>query len=68
VRIGAVFPDFKLGENNNLTPAASTQQALEGLQTGQLRRCPGAATQPAADGSSPFTDGELLSCDPTEVP
>ena len=36
--------------------------------SGQLRRCPGAATQPAADGSSPFTDGELLSCDPTEVP
>jgi hypothetical protein len=35
---------------------------------GQRRRCPGAATAPAADGSSPFVDGELLSCDPTEVP
>jgi phospholipid/cholesterol/gamma-HCH transport system substrate-binding protein len=68
VRIGAIFPDFTLGANNNLTPAANGQQALEGLKTGQLRRCPGAATQPAADGSSPFTDGELLSCDPTEVP
>jgi phospholipid/cholesterol/gamma-HCH transport system substrate-binding protein len=68
VHIGPVFPDFKLGENNTLTPASSTQQALEGLKSGQLRRCPGAATQPAADGSSPFTDGELLSCDPTEVP
>jgi phospholipid/cholesterol/gamma-HCH transport system substrate-binding protein len=68
VRINAVFPDFKLGANNNLTPAANAQQALEGLKTGQLRRCPGAATQPAADGSSPFTDGEALSCDPTEVP
>ncbi len=61
VRINAVFPDFKLGANNNLTPAANIQQALEGLKSGQLRRCPGAATQPAADGSSPFTDGELLS-------
>ena len=62
-----MLPDFTLGANNNLTPA-SPQQALEGLKTGQLRRCPGAATQPAADGSSPFTDNELLSCDPTETP
>jgi phospholipid/cholesterol/gamma-HCH transport system substrate-binding protein len=66
-RISPVLPDFKLGPNNNLTPA-SPQQSLEGLKTGQLRRCPGAATQPAADGSSPFVDGELLSCDPSETP
>jgi phospholipid/cholesterol/gamma-HCH transport system substrate-binding protein len=67
-RIGPAFSDFTLGANNNLAPAASPQQALESLLHGQLRRCPGAATQPAADASSPFTDGELLSCDPTEVP
>jgi phospholipid/cholesterol/gamma-HCH transport system substrate-binding protein len=66
-RVTPILPDFKLGEGNNLTPT-SPQQALEGLKTGQLRRCPGAATQPAADGSSPFTDGELLSCDPLETP
>ncbi len=66
-RIGPVFPDFKLGAGNNLTPA-SAQQALEGLKTGQLRRCPGASTQPAPDASSPFVDNELLSCDPTETP
>jgi len=63
-----VLPDFKLGENNTLAPASSPQQALEGLATGQLRRCPGAATQPAADGSSPFVDGEMLTCDPTQTP
>ncbi len=63
-----VLPDFKLGEKNTLTPASSPQQALEGLVTGQLRRCPGAATQPAADGSSPFVDGEMLTCDPTQTP
>jgi phospholipid/cholesterol/gamma-HCH transport system substrate-binding protein len=62
-----VLPDFKLGANNNLTPT-TPQGALEGLKTGQLRRCPGAATQPAADGSSPFVDGELLTCDPTQTP
>ena len=66
-RVSPVTPSFKLGANNNLTPA-SAQQGLEGLQTGQLRRCPGAATQPAADGSAPFTDNGLLSCDPTETP
>jgi phospholipid/cholesterol/gamma-HCH transport system substrate-binding protein len=68
VHVTGVFPDFKVGEHEALTPAATASQALEGLQGGQLRRCPGAATQPAGDGSSPFVDGELLSCDPTEVP
>ncbi len=66
-RLNPVLPDFKLGSNNTLTPT-SPRGALEGLKTGQLRRCPGAATQPAADGSSPFVDGELLSCDPTQTP
>lgn len=63
-----VLPDFKLGSDNTLTPASSPQQALEGLKTQQLRRCPGAATEPASDGSSPFVDGELLSCVPSETP
>jgi phospholipid/cholesterol/gamma-HCH transport system substrate-binding protein len=67
VRFGPVTPSFTLGANDNLTPA-SPQQALEGLKTGQLRRCPGGATQPSADGSSPFTDNGALSCDPTETP
>jgi phospholipid/cholesterol/gamma-HCH transport system substrate-binding protein len=67
-RISPILPDFHLGENNTLTPAASTTQAFESLKTGQLRRCPGGATQPAADGSSPFSDGGLLSCDPLETP
>jgi phospholipid/cholesterol/gamma-HCH transport system substrate-binding protein len=67
VHISPVLPDFKLGEDNTLTPASPTE-ALAGLKTGQLRRCPGAATEPAEDGSSPFVDGELLDCDPTETP
>jgi phospholipid/cholesterol/gamma-HCH transport system substrate-binding protein len=66
-RVSPVFTDFKVGAGDKLTPTIP-QQGLEGLKTGQLRRCPGAATQPAADGSSPFTDNELLSCDPTETP
>jgi phospholipid/cholesterol/gamma-HCH transport system substrate-binding protein len=66
-RITPVFPDFKLGANNNLTPATA-QQALETLKTGQQRRCPGGATAPAADGSSPFTDNGMLTCNPLETP
>jgi phospholipid/cholesterol/gamma-HCH transport system substrate-binding protein len=66
-RFSPVAPAFKLGANNNLVPA-STQQSLEGLKTGQLRRCPGGATQPPADGSAPFTNNGLLTCDPTETP
>jgi phospholipid/cholesterol/gamma-HCH transport system substrate-binding protein len=66
-RVAPAFGDFALGANNTLTPV-TPQQGLEGLKTGQLRRCPGAGTQPAADGSSPFVDSGLLSCDPSETP
>jgi phospholipid/cholesterol/gamma-HCH transport system substrate-binding protein len=66
-RAAPVFNDFSLGANNTLTPV-SPQQGLQGLKTGQLRRCPGAATQPAADGSSPFVDNGLVSCDPSQTP
>ena len=66
-RVTPLFPDFTLSSKNNLTPAGVTE-ALAPLRRDQLRRCPGAATQPAADGSNPFTDGEQLSCDPTQHP
>lgn len=65
-RFSPNFADFALNAGK-LTPVTSTQ-GLEGLLTKQLRRCPGGATQPAADGSSPFTDEGLLGCDPAEVP
>jgi phospholipid/cholesterol/gamma-HCH transport system substrate-binding protein len=66
-RVAGLFPDFELGANNTLKPA-NPSQVLQGLKTGQLRRCPGSATQPAADGSSPFTDNGALGCDSTETP
>jgi phospholipid/cholesterol/gamma-HCH transport system substrate-binding protein len=66
-RVGGVFPDFELGAENTLKPT-NPAQVLQGLKTGQLRRCPGAGTQPAADGSSPFTDNGQLGCDPSQVP
>ncbi|MGH2903998.1 MAG: MlaD family protein [Solirubrobacteraceae bacterium] len=66
-RVAPLFNDFSLGANNTLTPV-TPQQGLQGLTTRQLRRCPGAGTQPAADGSSPFIDSVLFSCDPSETP
>ena len=66
-RISPVFPSFASGEKDTLKPTSPTA-ALATLKSGQLRRCPGAATQPAADGSSPFVDGELLTCDVAAAP
>ncbi len=66
-RVSGMFPDFELGAEDTLKPANPTQ-VVQGLKTGQLRRCPGAATQPAADGSSPFSDNGQLGCDPSELP
>ncbi len=55
-------------EGGLLTPK-SPDSRLEGLQTGVLRRCPGAASQPPADGSAPWRDDEGdLDCDQRLVP
>ena len=66
-RVSGLFPSFELGSENTLKPA-SPAQVVSGLKNGQLRRCPGAGTQPAADGSSPFTSNGQFGCDPTQVP
>jgi phospholipid/cholesterol/gamma-HCH transport system substrate-binding protein len=66
-RVSGLFPNFELGSENTLKPA-NPAQVVSGLKTGQLRRCPGSGTQPAADGSSPFTDNGQLACDPTQIP
>jgi phospholipid/cholesterol/gamma-HCH transport system substrate-binding protein len=38
------------------------------LDTGNLERCPGANERDPGDGSTPFTDGGRLDCDPSQVP
>ena len=71
-RIQPIFNAFNF---NNL-PASPPElvpipdnERLAGLQTQQMKRCPGAASQPAADGSAPFRDqAGTLDCDPSEVP
>jgi phospholipid/cholesterol/gamma-HCH transport system substrate-binding protein len=68
IRAAATTPAFTLGSEGSLVPAASLKEGLQNLKTGQLQRCPGSATQPAADGSSPFADTGQLECNPAEVP
>jgi len=73
-RIQPIFNAFQLDDNplngtagGVLTPIPPNQR-FDGLQTGVVKRCPGAASQPAADGSAPYTNGSNLGpddCDPS---
>lgn len=40
----------------------------DSLDIGNNRRCPGALERDPGDGSTPFTDGGQLTCDPSQVP
>jgi phospholipid/cholesterol/gamma-HCH transport system substrate-binding protein len=69
-RIQPMFNAFNFVDNpagGVLTPIPP-EDRFDELETGQIRRCPGAATQPPADGSAPFTDGGGLDCDPALTP
>jgi phospholipid/cholesterol/gamma-HCH transport system substrate-binding protein len=69
-RIQPMFNAYSFTDNpagGALTPIPPSQR-LDGLQTGYVRRCPGAASQPPADGSAPFRDIDgSLDCDPSLV-
>jgi phospholipid/cholesterol/gamma-HCH transport system substrate-binding protein len=70
-RIQPIFNAFTFDDNpagGVLTPIPPSQR-FDGLETDQLRRCPGAASQPPADGSAPWRDTSgNLDCDPNLVP
>ena len=70
-RVQPIFNAFSFSDNpagGTLSPIPPSQR-FNGLQTNLLRRCPGAASQPAADGSSPWRDASgTLDCDPSQVP
>ena len=65
-RIQPIFNAYSFADNPTggaLTPIAPNQR-LAGLETGFVRRCPGAASQPAADGSAPWRDSDgALDCE-----
>ncbi len=70
-RIQPIFNAYSFDDapgGATLTPIPPSQR-LAGLQTGQIKRCPGAASQAPADGSAPFRDSDgSLDCDPSLVP
>ena len=70
-RIQPIFNAFNFEDNpagGVLTPIPPSQR-FDGLETNQLRRCPGAASQANADGSAPWRDvSGALDCDPNQVP
>jgi phospholipid/cholesterol/gamma-HCH transport system substrate-binding protein len=60
------FTDNPAGGTLEVIPPG---QRLDQLVKGQLKRCPGAAIQPAPDGSNPYkADLPADSCDPSQVP
>jgi len=71
-RISTTFNAFSLsgpgGTPNLLAPPLSAAQAISALDVDNLRRCPGANERDPGDGSTPFTDGGALDCDPSQVP
>jgi phospholipid/cholesterol/gamma-HCH transport system substrate-binding protein len=70
-RIQPIFNAFSFTDNpagGVLSPVEDANR-LDGLQSGYVRRCPGAATQPPEDGSAPWRDSSGgLDCDPSLVP
>jgi phospholipid/cholesterol/gamma-HCH transport system substrate-binding protein len=69
-RIQPIFNAFSFTDNGRggvLSPIPPANR-FDGFETGVIRRCPGAATQPPPDGSAPFTDDGDLGpddCDPS---
>ena len=64
-----IFGAFQFQQNANgssqLNPVPPSQR-LAGIDHGNLRRCPGAASQPRPDGSNPFAPAGF-DCNPSDV-
>jgi phospholipid/cholesterol/gamma-HCH transport system substrate-binding protein len=67
-RIQPIFGGFLFNDNplgGVLTPLLSAQDRLTGFDIGNLKRCPGGATQPPPDRSAPVPAAD---CDPSATP
>src|SRR4051794_23163666 len=69
-RIQPIFNQFQFTDTPagpTLVPLPDDLAGRNGLNARNSLRCPGAATQPSPDGSSPYPD-ESPDCDPSNVP
>ena len=66
-RIASESSPFSLSNGGSLVPAPPADGNLSGYRKGVLSRCPGAATQPAPDGSNPYVPAGV-SCDRKDNP
>jgi phospholipid/cholesterol/gamma-HCH transport system substrate-binding protein len=71
-RIQPIYNAFSFEDNpaGGVLRPQGLNDKFAGLQTNIAKRCPGAASQPAQDGSAPYTDGGNLGpndCDPSQV-
>ena len=64
-RVMPVFSPTQLDRVQNKLVAIPPQQRLAGFERGTRPTCPGGATQPSPDGSSPWP---FRGCDPTSGP
>jgi phospholipid/cholesterol/gamma-HCH transport system substrate-binding protein len=62
---GSVYSTPNLG---SLVPRPQSEQGLEGYREGILKRCPGAAAQPAPDKSNPFLPMAGFPCSMEDSP
>jgi phospholipid/cholesterol/gamma-HCH transport system substrate-binding protein len=70
-RVLPIFNAFRYDEATNELIALAPTERVTALTRGGIRFCPGGATQPARDGSSPSTDAGKLGpedCDPSARP
>jgi phospholipid/cholesterol/gamma-HCH transport system substrate-binding protein len=68
-RISPIFNAFQFTDSpeGGVLRALPPSQRQVGLQSGQIRRCPGSSTQPAPDKSNPYAPAGS-DCDPTIYP
>jgi phospholipid/cholesterol/gamma-HCH transport system substrate-binding protein len=65
-RVQPVFGAYKYTSSDNTLNPQPLADRIKGLTNGQVKRCPGAASQFPADGSAPFRDTNgKLDCDPS---
>ena len=70
-RVAIAANAFQLTSGGSELTAQAPSDRFNGLQQIGVKRCPGAGSQSATDGSNPFTDGGQLNasdCDPSIVP